>query len=64
MQLQYRLYDSYPEWNFILVRTYMQFNYFIGSKFSDKQMYLSTRVCWGNILPNLISATLHGHEYE
>jgi hypothetical protein len=69
MRLQYRLYDSYPEWNFILVRTYMQHNYFIWSKFDDKQMYLSNRVfCrshddWGNNA-NLNSATLHGLEYE
>ena len=69
MQLQYRLYDSYPEWNFILVRTYMQHNYFIWSKFSDKLMYLPNRIfCgrhagWGNNA-TLNSATVHGLEYE
>ena len=67
MQLQYRLYDSYPEWNFILVRTYMQHNYFFGSKFSDKQMYLSNRVFfgyagWGNN-SGLNSAKLLGLGY-
>ena len=67
MQLQNRLYDSYPEWNFILVRTYMQHNYFFGSKFSDKQMYLSNRVCFGYAGYNnsgLNSATLLGLGYE
>jgi hypothetical protein len=63
MQLQYRLYDSYPEWNFILVRTYMQHNYFIRSKFIDKRMYLSNRVwsffCGCGKFNTLNSAILH-----
>ena len=68
MQLQYRLYDSYPEWNFILVRTYMQHNYFIWSKFSNKQMYLSNRVYCGcngawSLCASLSSANLLGLEY-